>query len=427
MGVYTRHNDSVSWREQYIFGSSRLGLYRADTLVNKGLTVISKLYEGKRNYELTNHLGNVMAVINDRKTDSLNGTTKVGFNAVVISATDYYPFGMAIDSRSYTSSLYRYGFNGKENDKEVGEIDFGDRLYDPRIGGRFLSIDFSTKKYPSNTPYSSFNNNPLVFVDPDGNDNIVYILTLQNVPKLIIDRAIEKANAYLRIMGLKTTVVRAEANFDISKLDATDGMVIIGNNKNQVANYVHKTKNFEGIVDTRLLSNNKDDERSVENWHQYKSPDSKGDPNGDTPEISSKNLGLITLNGLEGFKKNLENDLVPGNRSAIKNYEELLGLIIVHSMGHQADVNHNDNAFMRGKDDQYERGFMATGNGLAMHIRGSYGTFKALPIKTVDQLFSNDTTGNNGKPRTESKVVDKMKLRFQPNNEEPKARANEKN
>jgi len=26
-----------------------------------------------------------------------------------------------------------------------------------------------------------------------------------------------------------------------------------------------------------------------------------------------------------------------------------------------------------------------------------------------------------------SKVVDKMKLRFQPNNEEPKARANEKN
>ncbi len=30
MGVYTRHNDSVTWREQYIFGSSRLGLYRVD-------------------------------------------------------------------------------------------------------------------------------------------------------------------------------------------------------------------------------------------------------------------------------------------------------------------------------------------------------------------------------------------------------------
>ena len=121
MGVYTRHNDSVSWREQYIFGSSRLGLYRADTLVNKGLQVISKLYEGKRNYELTNHLGNVMVVINDRKTDSLSGTTKVGFNAVVISATDYFPFGMAIDSRNFSAKTYRYGFNGKENDSETGE------------------------------------------------------------------------------------------------------------------------------------------------------------------------------------------------------------------------------------------------------------------------------------------------------------------
>ena len=91
MGVYTRHNDSVSWREQYIFGLSRLGLYRADTLVNKDLQVISKIYEGKRNYELKNHLGNVFAVINDRKTDNLNGTVKVGFNAVVISPPIIFP------------------------------------------------------------------------------------------------------------------------------------------------------------------------------------------------------------------------------------------------------------------------------------------------------------------------------------------------
>ena len=169
MGVYTRHNDSVTWREQYIFGSSRLGLYRADTLVNKGLQVISKLYEGKRNYELTNHLGNVMAVINDRKTDSLSGTTKVGYNAVVISATDYYPFGMAIDSRSYTSSLYRYGFNGKENDKETGEQDYGERMYDSKVP-HFLSVDPITKKYPEYSPYIFAGGNPIKFVDLDGTE-----------------------------------------------------------------------------------------------------------------------------------------------------------------------------------------------------------------------------------------------------------------
>jgi len=166
MGVYTRHNDSVSWREQYIFGSSRLGLYRADTLVNKGLTVISKLYEGKRNYELTNHLGNVMAVINDRKADTTIGVNK-GYNAVVISATDYFPFGMAIDSRTYTSALYRYGFNGKETDKETGEQDYGMRMYDPRIA-KFLSIDPLSRKYPELSQYQFASNRPIDGKDLDG-------------------------------------------------------------------------------------------------------------------------------------------------------------------------------------------------------------------------------------------------------------------
>ncbi len=166
MSVYTRHNDSVSWREQYIFGSSRLGFYRADTLVNKGLTQISKLYEGKRNYELTNHLGNVMAVINDRKADTIIGVNK-GYNAVVISATDYYPFGMAIDSRSYTSSLYRYGFNGKENDKETGEQDYGERMYD-RFSDRFLSIDPIGRRFPELSPYQYASNSPIQAIDFDG-------------------------------------------------------------------------------------------------------------------------------------------------------------------------------------------------------------------------------------------------------------------
>jgi len=179
MGVYTRHNDSVTWREQYIFGSSRLGLYRADTLVNKGLQVISKLYEGKRNYELTNHLGNVMAVINDRKTDSLSGTTRVGYNAVVISAVDYYPFGMAIDSRNFSLKIYRYGFNDKENDSETGYQDYGARMYDPRIG-KFLSVDPLMRKYPELTPYQFASNTPIMAIDLDGKEELHYFIDQKN-------------------------------------------------------------------------------------------------------------------------------------------------------------------------------------------------------------------------------------------------------
>ena len=166
MGVYTRHNDSVSWREQYIFGSSRLGLYRADTLINKGLQVISKLYEGKRNYEMANHLGNVMAVINDRKTDTTIGVNK-GYNGVVISATDYFPFGMAIDSRSFSAKTYRYGFNDKENDSETGYQDYGMRIYESKVP-HFLSIDPLASKYPELSPYQFASNSPIVAIDING-------------------------------------------------------------------------------------------------------------------------------------------------------------------------------------------------------------------------------------------------------------------
>jgi RHS repeat-associated protein len=66
---------------------------------------------------------------------------------------------------------YRYGFNGKENDNEVkgegGQQDYGERIYDPRIG-RFLSEDPLTKEYPELTPYQFASNRPIDGIDMDG-------------------------------------------------------------------------------------------------------------------------------------------------------------------------------------------------------------------------------------------------------------------
>src|SRR5690606_3755737 len=45
--------------------------------------------------------------------------------------------------------------------------DFGARLFDARVG-RWLSIDPLSKEYADMTPYSSFANNPVIFIDPDG-------------------------------------------------------------------------------------------------------------------------------------------------------------------------------------------------------------------------------------------------------------------
>ncbi|WP_436489818.1 RHS repeat-associated core domain-containing protein [Chitinophaga sp. ARDCPP14] len=72
---------------------------------------------------------------------------------------------------SGSGEVYRYGFNGKENDNEVkgegNQQDYGMRVYDPRIG-KFLSVDPLTPQYPWYTPYQFAGNNPVKFIDMDG-------------------------------------------------------------------------------------------------------------------------------------------------------------------------------------------------------------------------------------------------------------------
>ncbi len=63
---------------------------------------------GQKQYELTDHLGDVLATISDkRSTDSLTGDTVTtgavdtvaSWKPVVVTATDYYPFGMQMPGR----------------------------------------------------------------------------------------------------------------------------------------------------------------------------------------------------------------------------------------------------------------------------------------------------------------------------------------
>jgi RHS repeat-associated protein len=74
--------------------------------------------------------------------------------------------------RKYSAANgYRYGFNGKENDKDVkgdgNQYNYGFRIYDPRIG-KFLSVDPLTPKYPELTPYQFASNRPIEGIDEDG-------------------------------------------------------------------------------------------------------------------------------------------------------------------------------------------------------------------------------------------------------------------
>ncbi len=84
--------------------------------------------------------------------------------------------------RKYTiGNSYRYGFNGKERDKDItnGNYDFGSRIYDSRIN-RFLSIDplWKDNTYESNYAYA--NNSPILMIDKNGENGEVSIIRNEN-------------------------------------------------------------------------------------------------------------------------------------------------------------------------------------------------------------------------------------------------------
>ncbi|MFB3389843.1 thrombospondin type 3 repeat-containing protein [Flavobacterium sp. LAR06] len=123
-------------------------------------------FVGDKQYELSNHLGNVLSVISDR---SLYRTDH--YSADVLSYSDYYPFGMQVPTRHGQSDNYRYGFQRQEKDDEIkGEgnsLNYTFRMHDPRIG-RFFTTDPLAKSYPWNSTYAFSENRVIDRIELEG-------------------------------------------------------------------------------------------------------------------------------------------------------------------------------------------------------------------------------------------------------------------
>jgi RHS repeat-associated protein len=221
MAVYKRNlvangsniDDKMTLSEQHLYGSSRLGLIRPKTndaseiitggftftpgtLQSDGTYPISAIVSSatpsakplgyrwmtRKNYELSNHLGNVYVVVKDKKlgiATSTYSTTVSYYTADVITANDYFAFGAPMTGRTYNSPDYRYQFNGKERDGETNTYDYGFRIYNASIG-KFLSVDPLTKSYPWYTPYSFAGNKPSWAIDIDGLEEFIVTNTGTN-------------------------------------------------------------------------------------------------------------------------------------------------------------------------------------------------------------------------------------------------------
>ena len=117
LSTYTYRDTSVnsgqlSQIEANLYGSSRLGMTTLATNVQDATptpttSIIGLGYgenitftRGKKFFELTNHLGNVLATVSDRKIGvSLDSSRISSYNPVINSAQEYYPFGMLMPGR----------------------------------------------------------------------------------------------------------------------------------------------------------------------------------------------------------------------------------------------------------------------------------------------------------------------------------------
>ncbi len=212
-------SDVLTLQEHMLYGASRLGVHNQvknlvsatiqqpganapnlETGIGLSWTSITQESFDKtyrevelKYYELSNHLGNVLEVITDRKVGYDNGTytgkfgTKTNgtvdgnydvYVANVVSYSDYYPYGMLLPGRhgEENTAEYRYGFQGQEMDDEVkgkgNSVNYKYRMHDPRIG-RFFARDPLAPKYPHNSPYAFSENRVIDAIELEGLENYV--------------------------------------------------------------------------------------------------------------------------------------------------------------------------------------------------------------------------------------------------------------
>jgi len=110
--------------------------------------------------------------------------TVMGTPGPVLEETHYYPFGLtmegissnALKGKNYPENKIKY--NSKELQQDefsdgsgLSWYDYGNRMYDMQTG-KWNGIDKRSEKTPMGSPYSYVENNPVKFVDPDGNFRI---------------------------------------------------------------------------------------------------------------------------------------------------------------------------------------------------------------------------------------------------------------
>ncbi|WP_299438790.1 DUF6443 domain-containing protein [uncultured Aquimarina sp.] len=122
-------------------------------------------------YQYKDHLGNIRLSYSDKNNDGDIDLISGSAENEIVEEKNYYPFGL--QHKGYNSTItsreHNYSIGGKEEQNELGLNwhDFGARNYDAALG-RWMNIDPLAEQYNSLSPYNYVANNPIFYIDPDG-------------------------------------------------------------------------------------------------------------------------------------------------------------------------------------------------------------------------------------------------------------------
>jgi RHS repeat-associated protein len=258
LSIYTYDDPSVNGKdlsqtELNLYGSSRLGIWQrkvdvaintpatTDYLDSLGIADSLIFVRGNKLFELTNHLDNVLSTISDKRYGvSTDDSTVAYFNPEVVNANDYYPFGSLEPYRTYmeaNASNYRFGFNGKEDDNEVkgvgDQIDYGKRMYDPRVG-RFLSVDPMASKFAFYSPFQFASNNVISSTDIDGKESLINVTGKSDEPAQPVEKAGTARNVALIVASAEWQMLYGARNYIATKLVLPETKDLSANERNDI-------------------------------------------------------------------------------------------------------------------------------------------------------------------------------------------------